>query len=508
MGLLRPELAVKGIAEQPRRAARFKARYDLAKVDRFLKKAISLFFKQAKRRTRESDLSLSGVQGDLRTRWARRLVDNDQTFLAGLAVLTGIVAAPSKFLYYVAPPLFLIIAALTGRFLDWTRFASMALLVTALSGTSLLLGYLMGHQINLGGAVLCALMLLPIAIYFSFSQRFAVGEALFEKIRRLLCYFIFVQSAAVLIELIWSLVRLHQLVGDYVSGTYGLTDIFAGGVTISQVFFTFNIFCIVMFLLAGRRTRLVDAACLLGLLSCIIAQSGHQTIFFVALLGVMAMAQIGDPRRLLGIGVTGLVTVVLLNALYPGNLEGVSMWFNKIVDNPDSLKRTVVRHWSQDIADTKTVLIGTGIGQYTSRGALFSSGYAMRATLPAMLVGQSDYFADYVKPAITRYRNSQETSAISQPYFSILSIISEFGVPAALILFSALLKQVVAGLLVSLDRTATPLVRGLGRYQFFFPSFLILCCFVENYLEFVQALFVPVLLCGIASARRRMMSTF
>ena len=157
----------------------------------------------------------------------------------------------------------------------------------------------------------------------------------------------------------------------------------------------------------------------------------------------------------------------------------------------------VVDGW-QILSSPKNFVLGTGMGQYSSRAALITSNEYLNRKLPAVATGKSDYFSESISPANRQFMVTGEGSAISKPYFSLLSIVVEFGPLLAggiFIIFMIHLGRNFRWLLSSTSQIArVGLISCVGL------MFTFLCCGIENYLEFPQAIFVPLLLYFIAQA--------
>lgn len=425
----------------------------------------------------------------------------DERLFWTIVAVTLIVSLPSKFLYYGAPLALIAAACFVFPLIAWRRLAVILALLLAVTSLSLLFAYASGIGIALPAVLYSVLMMLPLLIFFSFDRRLSVSPALFARLRGFLAWYVIIQAAVCLFEAALVIARTGSLNGDYVSGTLGLLDVFRGAVTISQVFFTFNIFCIVMFLLAGPRTPLILAAAGLGMLSCVIAQSGHQTFFFLVTLFGLALVRGVRPSHLMSSALAIAVIVGLVVAVYPTTIRNAQMWYEKTVANENSPKRRLIADWQTEILSPKTMLLGTGLGQFSSRGALFASGDYLNVSLPGALTGRSDYFTDYVSPQLYRYEEVGESSAIAKPYFSYLSMIAELGLPLTGVFLGLMATAARQAGRIYADPRAPALARGLGRYQWFFVIFLLLNCTIENYLEFTQALCIPILLYGLADGR-------
>jgi len=413
------------------------------------------------------------------------------SFLVCLAV----VSLPIKNLAYLAPLVYLALQFRTGNYRLLGRTAVLMSVVATVSLISIVWDSLRLQQVNLPGVAVGLLTHLPLLIVLCERYDRTIDDALFRRFVDLCSWFVLVQSA----------IGLAQFAAfgnpDSVCGTYGLLDGMHGTITISQVYFTFTIFGMLLFLLSEIRRPLVAASFAAGLLTCAVAQSGHQTIFLAVALGVCGFVGVVRLRIILlgGVLVAALAGFVFI--FYPETYELSYEWYQKVVVHPDSPKRIVVDGGWTVLGDAKNALLGAGLGQYCSRAALITSNTYLSADLPTLLTGQSDYFAAYVQEGRSVFAHVGEGSAISKPYFSILSLLTELGPLLCLPLAAAV------GIALKRNHRSTrsklPDVATMGFAANVGIVFFLLCCLVENYAELPQAVFLPLLLYVVALSRMR-----
>jgi hypothetical protein len=264
-----------------------------------------------------------------------------------------------------------------------------------------------------------------------------------------------------------------------------------GTITITQVYFTFNLFSMVLLMLLDMRRTLAKVAVVLSLFACMLAHSGHQTLFLMAAVVIVGMLQLRakDAIKLAAFLAVLLAMMLTVSAIYWENIEG---WYRKSLVDEDSPKRMVTVAAGEILSSPKNMLLGAGIGQFGSRAALITSGEYLSIPLPKMLVGESEYYREFVLPAHEEYLLYGEHSAITKPYYSALNTIVEFGLPLSLLLLGALATQFASNW--RLARSTNARVRAVGVLANVGLVFLLLCCLIENYLEFPQAIFLPTLL--------------
>jgi hypothetical protein len=226
-----------------------------------------------------------------------------------------------------------------------------------------------------------------------------------------------------------------------------------------------------------------------------VAHAGHQTLFLMAAIGFVAALQLRpkDAVRL----VAGLIALLGLTATVSSiRWADMQRWYEHVLVDEESPKKMVTLAASQIMSAPKNLVLGVGIGQFGSRASLISSGEYLNVRLPGFLYGESEYFRQFVRPAQEVFLLHGEGSAMSKPYFSALNILIEFGLPLTLLLLAALTKLFVYNR--RLSRSSDAHARLLGVVANVGLVFFVLCCFVENYLEFPQAIFVPILLYMVA----------
>jgi hypothetical protein len=191
--------------------------------------------------------------------------------------------------------------------------------------------------------------------------------------------------------------------------------------------------------------------------------------------------------------------VVIMMQIYPDTWAHTADWYRKVIDDPHSAKRMVLSDSIHFLANPKVAVLGTGMGQYSSRAALITSNEYLSRPLPDMLCAKSDRFSVSMMPALRTFNEFGEGSAISKPYFSLLAILVELGPPLAIVCLIVGLVHLRRNFIWM--RSDNPQVARIGVVSCVGLLFLLLCCSIENYLEFPQAIFLPFLLYLVAQSR-------
>jgi hypothetical protein len=355
--------------------------------------------------------------------------------------------------------------------------------------------HLAGQTVNFPGIWFGLLTYAPLFVVLCETFDRTIDQATYDKFARVCAWFILIQSA----------VGLFQFVAtrntDAVCGTLGLWDGFVPSVTIIQVYFTFIVFAMILFLVPVASERLNQVAIASGMLICVLAQSGHQTIFFVVTLvgcALVRMTHFGTVVRTVAVAA---VLSLLVVEVYPDTLFVAREWYNKVTDSSNSPKRLVYEGAMTILENPKNMLIGTGLGQYTSRAALITSNEYLNIPLPSFLTGKSDYFNDYIDPSLVLFGDVGEGSAMAKPYMTMISLPVELGFVLSIVLLSVIGYRVAwcAGLMTGNGDQA----RWIGLSMMAGTLFFVLCCFIENYAEFSQAVFEPFILFVVAGSRAK-----
>ncbi|MDQ8204655.1 hypothetical protein [Pelagicoccus sp. SDUM812003] len=420
---------------------------------------------------------------DVANEWGRR------ERLYFLLVL-GLVSFPSTSLYYAAPVVALLLLRTPGV-VAWCAKWCMALAFLSFVSFSFLLAR--GVELSLPAAAFYpvthgVMLLLP--VYARFLPR--MNEESWQWLLKVLGGWLILQSAIGVMQF-----ALGQN-GDMVSGTFGFFDVFRGSVTISQVMFTCTVFPVSLVLLASGRRRWLTLAALSGLFAAILAQSGHQTIFLFASAVALAILQGKRVKLMLGVVLIGALFAITLLSFHPTTLETTHSWYRKTIVH-ESPKKNVALAGIDELGNPSAFFFGVGPGQFCSRAGLIASGKYLTVSFPSFLVEPSHAYREIIEPQRKRYKEVGESSAIAQPYASAIAIPLEWGVPVAatlLFFFGRTLFRNIAVLRKSDgERARLAYVVSTVLMAFF------LCCFVENYVEFVQGVTIPALLLCLAGQR-------
>jgi hypothetical protein len=248
------------------------------------------------------------------------------------------------------------------------------------------------------------------------------------------------------------------------------------------------------------RKRRMRLACGAAVAAALVAETAHQTLFVMALMPTLAITGGRRFRRLAAaIGVVGILVAGAF-VVDPDLVGHIDSWAYKVLLNPRSPKRLAVTG-AVELMHGKNLLLGVGLGQYSSRAAILTSGSGTRTvTMPKILVDTSTYYDQYMTLPVFIYQQTGESSAMAMPYFSALSVITEFGLVIATLFVLKIIQAVVENIRLG---AVSPEAWRVSCYCNFFIGFLFLCSFIQNYLELTQAIMIPILLYIVSKARLR-----
>jgi hypothetical protein len=349
--------------------------------------------------------------------------------------------------------------------------------------------------VNPPGMLLALITLLPLTVLL--AERFDrdIDEATIKRLARICCWFVILQASVG----IWQYAASGN--SDAVGGTPGLLDFLGSRITIMQLYFTFLIFGMLLFLFTAPKTPLSYVAIVAGIVVCGLAQSGHQTVFFAVALAVVALARFSRPVTALTTLAVAASVFVLAAFLYPSTTANVSNWYYKIVDDPYSPKRIATEGGLAALRDVKNLTVGAGLGQFSSRAALITSNEYLTVKLPPAVSGTSEYFVATIRPAMAVFEVTGEGSAISKPYSSALSMAVECGFLLSATLLVLLVWEIRRN--SRMMRSSLRAVSMTGMMANVGLLFFVLCCCIENYAEFPVAIFIPGLLYVAARSHAR-----
>jgi hypothetical protein len=437
-----------------------------------------------------ADLPLEAASAE-----ATPLSREERKLLAAFIALIIIVAFPGKALFYLSPAILILISLFAGGFIRFWRLFGVVFGMVALSLVTITFDRVDGRHANMPGLVFGVITYLPIFILWSLSKDFRVSEGFAWRLANTCLVFILIEAATGAVE--WVVGGREP---DLVNGTLGLFDTATNERTISQVNFCFTLFCMIVYCAIWIRKHRMKLACCVALATALVAETAHQTLFFMGLMPALALT--GGRRFRRFAAATGISCMVVAGAFFvdPSLMDHIDKWAYKVLLNPRAPKRLAVTG-AVEVMQGKNLLLGVGLGQYSSRAAILNSGSGTKTVnMPKSLVDTSTYYDRYMTLPVFIFQQTGESSAMAMPYFSVLSVITEFGLVVAALFLFKIVQTVIENIRLG---AASPEAWRVSCYCNFFIGFLLLCSFIQNYLELTQAIMVPIILYIVSKARLR-----
>lgn len=264
-----------------------------------------------------------------------------------------------------------------------------------------------------------------------------------QKMARWSAYFVLFEGVIGIAEALYGFTLSHSLDlnnGDWVKGTIGLgIHGLTQGVDFSNAMFATNMaFGLLMACLVCHKPRLRAAALVVGGVSLVLASVMHVILFFIASIVlaviVLQLWRMTVQKRVIAILAGVALLAALAGAVLSTNFGLIGGYAEHFVKLRSPKGVVVKRVFGEMIGEMPYMaFVGIGPGQFTSIGALIATGQYFGSPLnpraipflPTHLTkAQSKYFYDqWVRQA----KNRRYFGSTQAPYFSILSVFTEFG---------------------------------------------------------------------------------
>jgi len=290
---------------------------------------------------------------------------------------------------------------------------------------------------------------------------------------------------------------LDESTGDIIQGTINPFSFISDEVGFNNQVFTINYIFLLLYeipyLLKTKRKYLI----VIGILVILLASVLH-VVFSFALALLTSFLLIGIIKFRKQLFRFFLACVFIIGMLFitqPKNFSLIGYYSNSIV-SLESPKVIVIANTIAFLPEEypDALLFGLGPGQYTSRASLISSGryfgeFENPVKLPFLDASTaSKAFNDYIFDIWEVYATNVEiygNSTMSRPFFSILSMVIEFGLIFSLVILILLFRYIgkirKRYLVANLEEKKT-----LAYYHFanmVSVLFIFYLAFFENYLE-------------------------
>lgn len=411
--------------------------------------------------------------------------------------------SPIKLLSYFLPVLLLVFVVFS---LPSKALFKNLLVTFFICGSGFLFYFLksvfLGHDFSLVGAFLSLLTygsLIFILLYPTFSIQH--DSAIFKSLNKILYAAFVVETVVALLQVILFIVihmtSLDGATGDIVQGTINPLSFINESVGFNNQVFTINYIFLLIYLMPYLKATKRQYMLAVGAVVILIASVLH--VVFSFLLGLLTcfflIGLIRYRKQVIKFLVLGSALTTLLFVTQPKNFSLFSFYYNNIVslESPKSLILiNTLAFLPEKYPDA--LLFGLGPGQYTSRASLMTTGHYFgefeNPTKLPLLDGSftSEAFKSYVYDIWASYATNVEqygNSTMSRPFFSILSVLIEFGFIVFVVIVAILIRQTFKMrkqyLIVSKEK------KKLEAYYSFVNIVSILSlfylAFFENYLE-------------------------
>ncbi len=298
--------------------------------------------------------------------------------------------------------------------------------------------------------------------------------------------------------------------GDIAQGTLNLFSFLDPGANFNNQLYTNNLLILLIFLTPHAIVKRKGIwICVLGFLAILMASVWH---LFIAFLVAFIIIVLYFSRTFLKLSVNRIVigmflicAVTLAIAFQPRNFILVRHYYN-VITTFKSPKAKVTINSLVDLPKEApwVYFIGLGPGQYSSRAGLIGTGkyfgdFINPKKMPVIKPAVSTPFKNHVYPLweeVSLNPLYYGNSTMARPFYSILSVMIEFGY----IIF-AILVLLMFRLIRRIKNFYERAIYEKDYLKAFYAIscavvclFLVIISFFENYLEVAQAIFIGLLL--------------
>ncbi|WP_224999908.1 hypothetical protein [Cesiribacter sp. SM1] len=373
-----------------------------------------------------------------------------------------------------------------------------------------------GSDFNVSNGILSFVSYASIFIVLVFPALLTSEKYSYDKYAKLLIYVILFEGCWGIMQKILAPIIIRSSSGDVVEGTINPFSFIYGHSGFSNQFFAINIVCLLIFcfpFVYKNKRFIIHYG--IGIIALLLASVGH--VFYSFILATSITYFIFEGTKLLfriktlALFFTAIAIILSLFATLDPKVWANSLDAYDSFINGKTPKSQAVIIAVNDLGNQYPTmhLVGMGPGEYSSRTGIIASGSYFSLSdfftgLPFLNIGISDSYRQHVlshwlriqKIAI-RESTSWATSTMARPYFSILSVYTEFGGLGLLLLLSVIFHQVF--LLKREYRRVTSSANKTTLKQIAFGCtsiilFLFLIGLYENYYETSQGIFVGILL--------------
>lgn len=422
----------------------------------------------------------------------------------------------SKLLSYIVPFLgiaWFIIRANSGKTL--LRLFFYIIIYILIICSYLLFYFLADEQFITQNAILSFITYASFLFFLILPSNADISKINYLKYVKTIKLFIIVESFIgifqVIVFVILNGTNFDSSTGDVVQGTLDpLSFLHTIGGNFNNQIYTINLLFLLLFYTPHAiNQRKGEWVIFLGLLSVLLGSVVHVFISFllaVVLIYIFYRRYFFKTNKIFLWVVFLICSIISLTAIIqPKNFGLISYYFNKITSNESPKTFVTVNSLTQLPHDCPWVsFIGLGPGQYSSRAGLIGTGkyfggFSNPQKIPFLTNNSSKAFNKYVylkwmnvSTNVKKYGGS----TMSRPFYSILSILMEFGY-----LIFVVLSILVISLILKIKKIYIEALMGNHKLKAFYALscaisilFCVLFSFFENYVEVPQAIFTGFLM--------------
>jgi hypothetical protein len=411
--------------------------------------------------------------------------------------------SPFKILSYFLPILLLVFTLI--RLFSRSFHKNLLFAVVIFSGIILFYffkSFFLHYNFSLASAFL-SLLTYGSIIFILVYPRFRVNynSSITSRLNKFVYVVFVVETAIALLQIVVFLfmtgASLDLSSGDVIQGSINPFSFISNTVGFNNQVFTINYIFLLAYLIPYLRSKNQKVLIFLGAVVIILASVLHVIFSFILALVTcfLLVGVIKSRKQIVRFLFLGSFVTAFLYITQPRNFFLFRSYYGSLVslESPKTLIiANTIAFLPQEYPDA--LVLGLGPGQYTSRASLISSGHYFGefqnpTKLPFLSHSlTSNAFNDYVFDIWESYATDTDrfgNSTMSRPFFSILSLISEFGI----IFFLAMIIILFRGI-VKIRKRYWQLRKEKKKISAYYSFinivsilFLFYLSFFENYLE-------------------------
>ena len=448
-----------------------------------------------------------------------RLNRNQSKFYWAFVASTLIAFSPFKALAYLAPAIFLAFFIFNRPlFLNKTIITRGFILGLLVIGMYFFYKKTYRYEFNTLSFFLGVFTYSAFYPFFLLDYTKFRSKLLLSRVIKFSGYFFAFQGLIGIIQAVYGFLTFgtfDSANGDHVEGTVHLP--LPSELSFANPIFSCNMICLLVVILVGKLSKIRNTPLYLvmpGVLSILLGSVIHQIMIFIVAI-LMTIVYLPKPKMIsnlskklnkkiyIGLALAAIPMVIFLGR----NLSGLIAIPKDIILKDGIPKAIVTKHILLDVPQDypKAPIYGLGLGQFSSRAGLIASGIYLGSPespkeLPIFGIKTNPIAEKYVFDVIVEFSKVSYFGSTQKPYYSILSLYSEFGLIGILIVAILVLRLVY--------KTRRIIKNGTDSHSLFYGFGIVsITLFVAglgiqvNYYEVVQAIFLGMLIILLLKAQ-------